>query len=119
MPLFRVDFDSQVQLSAKTIFVTAVRAQIVAHACRAAWMRCRFHADVANAVVIRSCHLRCRFVTTGRRIGKPVKVRRCPRNGGGVQVATGDHWAKAWEGVATVRKDTPEPGNQPEISRLD
>jgi len=26
---------------------------------------------------------------------------------------------QAWEGVATVRKDTPEPGNQPEVIELD
>ena len=44
---------------------------------------------------------RCRL--EGRRIGKPVKLRRCPRNGkdGG---CGNSHWAnRAWEGVASER----------------
>jgi hypothetical protein len=51
----------------RVIFPTAthpaIPGQRVSDACRATWMRCRFHADVADVVVIRSCHLRCRFET--------------------------------------------------------
>lgn len=56
---------------------------------------------------------------TGRRIGKPVRFRRCPRNGSRTEMRRESTGRDAWEGVAESARTVLEPGNQPRDIEID